>query len=441
MADIATLLGKTFVCRACGRTHSVTLREMLVADDALERLPDLCRRHMTGARVTLVADLRTRAAAGGETAEALRRAGFRVDELVLPDPAPGHSPVCDDHTRAWLEARLPPADLMLAVGSGVVSDLVKWIAGDRRLPYIAVATAASMNGYASSNIAPTIRGVKRLLYGSGPVAVVAVPQILQNAPATMTAAGLGDVLAKPISSADWRLNRLLFGEFACDFCMALIDKIEPLYTAEPEKLAPPCDRDAIGALFDALVLTGLSMSMAETSAPASGGEHLISHTLDMMSMLDGTPHDLHGRQVGLGTIIGAALYEEVLANERPTFAESATPTDPRFWGRFADEVEAEHAQKRVKAARAVAALQANPALWASIRADLRPKLRSPHAVKECLRRAGAAHRLGDIGIGRERFLAALLHAHQIRERYTILDLARAVGVLPQRAEALVERWL
>ena len=85
-----------------------------------------------------------------------------------------------------------------------------------------------------------------------------------------------------------------------------MEEIEPLYTNRPEDVR---DRkpEALEALFHGLLLTGAAMTMAETSSPASGGEHLISHTLDMMSFIDGKPHDLHGRQVGVGTILTADI--------------------------------------------------------------------------------------------------------------------------------------
>jgi glycerol-1-phosphate dehydrogenase [NAD(P)+] len=183
------------------------------------------------------------------------------------------------------------------------------------------------------------------------------------------------------------------------------------------------------------------MSMAGTSSPASGGEHLVSHTLDMMSMLDGVPHDLHGRQVGVATILGAAIYQELMALETPVFRDSSTPTAAAFWGRFAAAVEPYHARKRAKTAEAAAILRRDPARWDTIRQRLGPGLRSPQKIKDVLRRAGAAHRLDDIGVTRERFLNAFTHAHEFRDRITILDLARIAGLMPGRAAELVDKWV
>jgi len=267
------LFGKTFEC-TCGRTHTIEPREVVYADDALAQLPAVCARATDGRNVAMLMDVRTRAAAGAAAAEALAGAGWDVNVLLVEDPPGGGSPICDDHTMEALAPRLGAPRLVVPVGGGVMNDLGKWIAMDHDLPYVAVATAASMNGYASSNIAPTVEGVKRLVYGRAPRAIVACPSVLADAPHELTASGLGDVLAKSVSSTDWRLNHLLFGDYYCDRSVALIAQIEPLYFDRPEDV-----RDgkpaAMEALFDALLLTGVAMTMAETSSPASGGEHLI----------------------------------------------------------------------------------------------------------------------------------------------------------------------
>ena len=442
MDDLTGLMGTEWECAACGEPHRLNVRETIVGSGALMQLPGVVARHSGSRHVAVLSDERTHVAAGRRVLSLLQGAGLQVDSFVLTNPdAEGHGPVCDDTTHAQLSAELPEAPCYIAVGSGVVSDLTKWAAFDRNAPYIAVATAASMNGYASDNVAPTLRGVKTLLHGRGPVAVVGDLDVLREAPHEMTAAGLGDVLAKSVSTVDWHLNRLLFGEFFCPFCAGLIDGIEPIYMGAPEDIGEHTVA-GIEALFQALIYTGFAMSIAGTSAPASGGEHLVSHTLDMMALRDGVEHDLHGRQVGVGTILGAALYGEIAAVEEATFVPpEEKATDRAFWGRFTEVVEEKHAGKRERARMAAAKMASAPELWESIRTDLAATVHAPEVVKDCLRRAGAAHRLRDIGVTRERILDVLSHCHEIRERFTVLDLARITGILPARAEELVDRWL
>jgi glycerol-1-phosphate dehydrogenase [NAD(P)+] len=435
--DPTELLGTSFACE-CGRTHSIPIRAVVYSEQAFAQLPGLLEPLFAGRRLVLFADRRTFAAAGEACAAALAKSGWQVQTRIVAD-GPHGSPVCDDLTRDTLLADLPPADGFLAVGSGTIGDLVKWIACDLKLPYAMVATAASMNGYASDNIAPAIRGVKRVVKGIVPGVILAAPSVIRQAPFELTAAGLGDVIAKPVSMADWQLNQLLFDEYYCPVCAQLIRDLEPGYLERPEAIRARAPA-ALAALFQALIYSGVSMTMAGTSFPASGGEHLVSHALDMTAMARGSQHDYHGRQVGLGTIFACALYERLFALDSPDFRVVNEPTDPAFWESLAGAVEEEHALKRTKAEQAVRRLR-QPGIWDRIRASLAPGLRPAAEIKRVLRAAGAAHRIDDIGCARERFLAAALRCHQLRERYTVIDLARAAGILPGAAGEIIEEYL
>jgi glycerol-1-phosphate dehydrogenase [NAD(P)+] len=179
------------------------------------------------------------------------------------------------------------------------------------------------------------------------------------------------------------------------------------------------------------------MTMAETSSPASGAEHLVSHALDMMSSLDGVPHDLHGRQVGLGTVLASEVYRRIMSLESPHFSRVSMGIDRAFWGPLGDEVEARYAQKVERLQKAVEVLTQGDA-WDRLRSEVEPFLRSPQRIRDCLKRAGAAYRAEDIGCTSERLLHALLHAHEIRSRFTVIDLARLVGLFPDAAAEIVE---
>lgn len=444
MCSPLDIFGSTFAC-SCGKTHRVTPNILHYGFDAVERLPDVLASMTSGRSVGILSDSRTQVVAGERIVASLQTCGWRTENEILPDPPSREgeetSPVCDEPTLRRVDQKMPTVDILLAVGAGVISDLMKWLAYERDLPYVAFATAASMNGYTSANVAPTLGGIKTLLRARPPVAVLADPILLAEAPWRLTAAGLGDLLAKSVSSSDWRLHHLLFGDYYCPRSVELIAEIEPLYLNHPEAVAER-DPRAIEALFYGLLLTGAAMTIAESSAPASGGEHLISHTLDMMSALDSHPHDLHGRQVGIGTILTSRLYEEVLAIDSPKIESPDLVFerwDPSFWGALAPAVSKEMAEKRPRLLRAAQQL-AQPGIWQRIREELRPLLRPAARIQECLRRAGAAWRAQHIGCSKERLLTAFLHAHEIRSRFTILDLAYLVGVMPKAAPRLIEEW-
>jgi glycerol-1-phosphate dehydrogenase [NAD(P)+] len=436
-STLDTIFGQTIECE-CGKTHHIAPQRVIYEDSALTRLSEVLSECTTGRRAVLLMDSRTRDVAGKAAAGLLRDADWEVSQIIVPDPAEDTSPICDDHTHEWLLRQIQAADVILPVGSGVLSDLGKWLAFDLNLPYVCFATAASMNGYASANVAATMNGVKTLLWARPPRTILSDPVVLRDAPYELTTAGLGDILAKSVSSADWRMNHFLFGDYFCECSVSLIADIEPLYMDYPENVRER-KPGAMATLFHGLLLTGVAMTMAETSAPASGGEHLVSHTLDMMSSLDGVPHDLHGRQVGIGTVLASEVYRRIVSLESPDFSRASMDFDKEFWGVLGDRIEAQYTLKVERLQKAVEILSQGDS-WDRLREGVKPFLRSPDQIRNCLKRAGAAFRAEDIGCSRERLLCAVRHAHEIRSRFTVIDLARLVGVLPQAAAEIVEEW-
>ncbi len=384
-------------------------------------------------------DKRTRVAAGAPLLSALGKAGFRIEECLIPDGADGSSPVCDDVTKDKLKAGLPKAEVYVAVGSGVVNDLTKWLAGEANLPYAVYATAASMNGYTAANVAPSIKGVKSLFRASAPRIIAADPRVIEGAPFLLTTSGLGDSIAKPVSTADWILNNELFGENFSPAVAQVINRIEPKYLGNPQGIARR-EGGAIGGLFDALIYSGCAMTLQGSSLPASGGEHLISHTLDMLAHVDHIAHDMHGRQVGVGTIFAAELYRRVMALEKPRFEPKGVGFDRKLWGPIADAVETEYRKKQEKMVQACELLN-QPGRWEKAKKSFAPVLLAPEKIKTCLQTAGAAHRFADLGVSRDRFLTAVHNCAAIRGRFTSIDLAYAAGILPGAAEKIVDRWL
>lgn len=437
--DLFDQLGPEIGSELGGLRDSVP-KHYFTGADAAVRLAGALADACTGRRLGLVCDLRTQRAAAAPLAAACEAAGFELHPVVLPDTGGGaHEPVCDETTRDWLEAAMPAVDLLLGVGSGVVNDLCKWVAHGREIPSAIFATAASMNGYAAANIAPAVGGVKTLVHGRAHLAIAADPAVLAAAPFEMTAAGLGDVIAKVVSTADWRLNDLLFGERYSAPVAGIIDGVQARFLSEPERLGGG-DPDSVTALLDALVYSGCAMTLQGSSMPASGGEHLISHALDMRAMAEGVAHDLHGRQVGVGTIFAAALYDRMLALDAPDFTAVQLGLDRGAWGSVADEV-ATHLKKQSARMQQACEALSEPGCWERVRAALKPMLPGAAWVKDVLQRAGAAHRVEDLGIDRARFTWAVLNGAQIRQRFTSLDLAFATGVLPGAVDEIIDTYL
>jgi glycerol-1-phosphate dehydrogenase [NAD(P)+] len=435
MADSRAVYGSVF--KHGGREIRIDPEMVMYDEGALDAVPDVAARFTKGRAASVIMDARTRDVAGGAVAAAMLEAAWQVQALVVPDRDNGRGPMCDDLTRDALRSQLAACDVIVAVGSGVINDLSKWLAYESDIPYICVATAASMNGYTSANVAPTVAGVKQLERARPPKAVLACPGIVASAPYEMTAAGLGDALAKSVSAADWHLNHVLFGDDYVKEAVDLIADIEPLYLRHPESIRAR-DPGAMKALYDALLLTGVAMTMAGTSAPASGGEHLVSHGLDMLSSLDGAEHDLHGRQVGIGTILASELYRRMLKVESPEIdAERAIASEFSFWGALSTHVEEAYEAKIDRIYSACESLR-SPGAWDGLRSSIAMMARHPDVTRDCLAAAGGAYRPEHIGCAPERLASVFEHCHEIRSRFTILDLARIAGIMPLAAREIVE---
>ncbi len=141
----------------------------------------------------------------------------------------------------------------------------------------------------------------------------------------------------------------------------------------------------------------------------------------------------------------AALYERILAIEQPQFREPATRVDESFWGGLTPIVKKEYQAKLPRMARAVAILN-QPGNWEALKTTLTPHLLAARKLKGCLQQAGAAHRYSDlryhkVPIDRDFFVAVVNHANQMRNRFTILDIAALLGVMPEETEDLIKGWL
>jgi glycerol-1-phosphate dehydrogenase [NAD(P)+] len=440
--ELSRLLGTSFACE-CGREHRVPVRAFVYQAGAVGQLPEMVRQYGGGSgRVAVVADVRTWDICGAKAHDVLKGAGLDTVRVIVPD-GDRAGPVCDEATFQGLVERLRDArpGIVVAVGSGVINDLCKWTAFEMGLPYLVVATAASMNGYSAANVAPTVAGVKVLIEARPPAVVLAEPAVIEQAPHEMTTAGFGDAIAKFQSNADWIVNHALLGEYYCKFCAGIAGDLEPLYLDRPEDIRDH-KAEAVKGLFEALFRTGLAMTLVGTSAPASGGEHLLSHTLDMMAAARGGTHDLHGRQVGLGTLLSAALYRRVLAVENPALAQTPTKVDREFWmvPTVVDAVTRQYQAKQPSLKQVRRKLAELPT-WDRLRERLAAEVKSPETIQDWLRRAGAAVSIADIGCSRERIREAVLHMHEIRRRFTIVDLAWLLGVLPGAVDDLIDEWL
>ena len=291
-----------------GRPHTCSIRYVYIENGAAARLGELCANH---SRILLVADENTYAAAGKQVAAALQSKS--VNTVMVPG-TPLLIP--NEDAIAAVTTQLGDAEMIVGIGSGVIQDLCKYVSHESGIPSISVATAPSMDGYASSGAAMITGGMK-VTYAVGlPTAILADPAVLAQAPLEMLKAGYGDIIGKYSSLNDWKLSHLVNGEY---FCQQIYDLTfeQVQNTIQLADGILKRDEAAMAALMEALVVVGILLSFVGNSRPASGSEHHLSHFFEITGIINGRDYFPHGIDVAYSTIITAQLREKLLQAKFP----------------------------------------------------------------------------------------------------------------------------
>ena len=291
----------------CGRDHTLLTREYVIEENAFPKLPALLEKLSFKNTILSVYDVHTWDAAHEKLAASLPGAVSYIlkGDIVLPDEA-----------RVAEVAEVMAAhhpSVVLAVGGGVICDIVRYATFKADVPFIAVPTAASVDGFVSCAAAMTFNSAKVSLATCAPVAVVADLSIIAAAPKKLAASGVGDMLSKFISVADWKIGNLISGEYYCPFIADMqLKAVQDIVEALPD--IKKGGLDGTRKLMEGLIISGIAMQMAGITRPASSFEHHFSHYLEVVPVPGVDTEALHGEKVGVGTVIAAKYY--------PLFAEA-----------------------------------------------------------------------------------------------------------------------
>ena len=400
-------------------SRAVVIEDSLAGDEA-----ELVAALDAGTHVAIVSDRTTHEVLGARIERAL--AGrFTVQSIVLDA-----GPRADDATVARLLAALAAeTELVIAVGSGTLNDLTKMIAFQRGCAQAVFATAPSMNGYTSLSASITSEGIKRSFRTRTPRGVFFDLRVLAAAPPRLIRAGLGDSACRPTAQADWLLSHLLLDRPYRETPFALLVHDEPGLFADPRALLAG-DLAVMRHLVRMLVLSGFGMTICNGSFPASQGEHLLSHYIEMMRPPQ-MPHSFHGEQIAVCTVAMAALQERLLAHDTPPRlrpnARTRADVVRHFGPVIGDGCWCELELKSFDAAQ-TEALQARLASrWDAIRTRIGAIHVGAAKLRDLLADAGAPVEPAALGWPVELFESAMQHAREIRNRYTFLDLAAQVA--------------
>jgi len=339
-----------------------------------------------------------------------------------------------DHILEVLLAIDPTIQTLIAIGSGTITDIARFVSHKIGTSFVVLPTAPSVDGFTSLVSPLTLRGVKTTVKAHSPAAIFADLDVLSGAPRTMIAAGFGDMVGKHTAAADWRLASLLwdlpYDENIAERSLAAVRSCEAVVSSIGD-----ASEAGVRTLFDGLVESGFCMLDSGNSLPASGAEHHYSHFWEMKLLREGKPAILHGAKVGVATIFVAGLYEEIKDISKSRVVQlletSKLPSRDgeinrinKAYGSVAAQVlpsqtkfldMSEEAFEQIK--------ERIHRHWSAIQ-EIAHGVPSPRRIAESLRAVGGPVSMRDIGLSDlDRDLAAE-NAHYMRNHFTISRLRR-----------------
>ncbi len=394
----------------CGKNHITTIQKIVIESGCLPDLNKHLKELGYTEQVTAVYDSNTYHASG------LKRPNVSGEIII---PAEGlHA---DEHGVELLMNRLSNPQLLVAIGSGTIHDIVRYCAAQLKIPYVSAPTAATVDGFASSVAAMTLNGFKRTIIVQAPVLVLADLEVISSAPRHLAASGVGDMLGKFICLADWEIAHALTGEYYCDYIASLTRKAAEQVLIGADKLAVR-DIGAYQNLMYGLILSGVAMQLAGNSRPASGAEHHISHLLEMgvLQRCDA----MHGEKVGVATLLCAELYHKLAQTE--DISETLLPYKPidepwitEQFGRLASEILAEN---RPDCLQAVSPQQLKQN-WNRIQ-DILRAVPSPQQLGDILKKLEGKASFEDIGADTKLLPKLIALSPYVRNRLTMMRILR-----------------
>ncbi len=400
---------------SCGKTHSCEIKKVLISEGALNGiLPCVGER----SHVIVVADENTYQTCGDKVCDLLSakletKLIYKRSGLLVPD----------ETAVAELYALVSEkTDLILGIGSGVIQDICKYVSFNVSLPYGIIATAPSMDGYASGGAAMIMNNMKVTYTAHVPEFIIGDVNVLKTAPTELIQSGYGDILGKYSCLNDWRLSAVVNGEYFCDEIYGLTFDMM-IKTRGLGKALLEREPAAIQTLTEALVGVGIAMALAGNSRPASGSEHHLSHFFEIVGILNGEPYFLHGIDVLYSAVCTAELRKKLLSVEIP---EKASDFDRTSW---------EENIRKIYTGAADGVIELQDKVGRYQREDVAVYREKWDEIKAVLSEAPTKEEMlgyvSDIGLdfaqfeeryGREKLENAIWFAKDLKDRYTVLWL-------------------
>ncbi len=413
-----------------GRRCHVPFETIRIEESLDGGAADLVAPLNIGRRLAVVSDTNTVEAMGRRVAKEL--SGWTsIEEIVFPG-----NTHCDEPTIALMKEKTRHCDGCVAVGSGSLSDTVKFATFEDGRKYVSFATAGSMNGYGAGTASVTLaNGYKTSVPAHAPRAVFVDLAVSAAAPPWLAAAGLGDSLCRPTAQVEWwAAHRLLGSSFAqtpFDLFNVEDDEAQMIKTARDYGKHSV---EANGYLHRVLTLASFGNNIVGSSHSGSMGEHQVSHWIDMFAG-DAHPGTTHGQQVGVASIALARLHKMLLDLDKPPQIKPTQIDETDFALRYGEDIgrmmHAEAKKKSFDRDQAAAFNQTLDRMWPELRFELKAMMMDPDEMAAIITSAGGPTTATELGLPRDIWRKAMKHARDVRNRWSFLDLADDAGLLDE----------
>lgn len=302
-------------CSCVQGRHTAPVKTLEVSENAIEKVAKILKDYK---KIFVVCDENTYDVAGKRVIELLKEAGSFSHLCIIDSPGlPTNANVGKvlieagiDRETFDINAFSQNPDYILAVGSGSVNDVCRMVSYRLGIEYGVVGTAPSMDGYISV-VAPLIVGERKIVYNCSVARHIIIDlNICSQAPEELLLAGVGDMIGKYIAILDWEISKKVTGEYYCEKVANMVLDA----TAKCVELAPTLFERGIAIIknvIDGLLLSGLGIAYTGSSRPASGTEHMVGQTWEIMDIEKGKTPNLHGIEVGEATFMAIVMFKKV----------------------------------------------------------------------------------------------------------------------------------
>ncbi len=422
-------------------------KDLIIGAGVVSRTAEMFAKLFPGQTAIIIADKNTWEVAGQAVYASLEAAGLPQERPFI---------FTDDELYAeWqhvekMYEHLKNLDVIaIAVGSGVMNDLTKYVSHMLNRKYMCVGTAASMDGYTAYGSSITKDGNKQTFDCPAPHGFVMDPVIAAAAPKELAASGYADLIAKIPAAADWLLADVTGNEPIDKFAWDLVQD------GLRESLSAPAavhegDLKMTEALAEGLLMSGFAMQAIQSSRPASGTEHQFSHCWDMEDLCFEGKHVSHGFKVGIGTLASTASLEFLLEKDIANLDVDKCVEQWKSWEEQEQEIREVfegmpgHLARGLKETHGKYTdkdglrkqLEQLKAAWPTLKEQIREQIIPFAEVRENLRLVGAPYEPEHIGVSRERMRKTFSFIPYMRSRFTNIDIVYRCGYMPELMERL-----